>query len=427
MIYIMSLSLILFILGGVWIAFAIGIVGSIGLFGVIGERTFSLIGLISWKTLTSFTTAGIPLFIFMGNVINYSGLATRLYSGLAKLIHGIPGGIVQTNILASTLFAACSGSSVASAASLAPMSYREQVLKRGCDPKLVTGSLAAGGTLGILIPPSIMFILYGVMTEQSIGKLFMAGLIPGILLAILFMVYIGVRAKLQPELVPQDSNERYSLSDRLQGLKDVWPFLLVAVFVLGSIYGGIATPTESAAIGAVAALVIALSFKTLTIKSFIEICIETVRTSSMIYIIIIASNVMAMMLAYHNIPDLIADIGSSFSPYLLLLFLILMYLCLGMFFDGISLFLLTLPFVMPLVQAAGFDMIWFGVILVLLVECGLITPPVGMNLFVIQGTTGVDLANVIKGSLPFFYVMLLMIILIILFPQIAIWLPSLMS
>jgi tripartite ATP-independent transporter DctM subunit len=418
--------LILLLLCGEWIAFAIGIAGITSLYPKMGFRLFSLIGTISWETCGSFVLAAVPLFILMGELISGGGLTDRLYSGLSKSLRGVKGGLVQTNIAACTFFAAASGSSVASAATMGRVAYPDMI-SRGYDKSLVLGSIAAGGTLGILIPPSVIFIIYGSMSEESVGKLFMAGFFPGLIMAGMFMIYIAVRAVFQPTLVPADTTEAVSLREKLLGFIGITPFLVLILVVLGSIYGGIATPTEAAAVGATGTLVLSAIYRRLTPNVVFNACLNTVRSTTMIFLILIAAKLMAMALAYYRIIPMIEHWGAAIgNPMIILLLIILLYLILGMFFDAISMMVLTLPFVLPLIKSAGFDPIWFGVILVILIEMGLLTPPVGINLFVLQGVTGAHLMMVVRGSYPFVILQGLVIILLTYYPQIALWLPATM-
>jgi C4-dicarboxylate transporter DctM subunit len=413
---------------GVWIAFAVGIGGLIALYPIVGTRTLTLFGLTSWDTTTSFVLVAIPLFIFMGELISSGGIVNRLYGGVSKLVSGLPGGLVQTNLIASTIFAACSGSSLASAATMGRVAYPEQVRTRGYDAGLVLGSVAAGGTLGILIPPSIFFIVYGAIADQSVGQLFLAGILPGLMMATMFMVYVAVRCTVQPRLVPGDPARagRSAWRTRLGGLIEVWPFLVLIVAVLGGIYGGIATPTEAAGVGAVVALLLTLAYRTLTWARLRDACLGTVRTTSMIFLVLISAKVMAVALAYYGVPGLMKEFARSLgSPLALLVIVSVAYLVLGTVFEDFSLMIILLPFVLPAIQAAGYDLIWFGVYSCMLLESGLLSPPVGLNLFVIQGVTGASLGQVIRGSVPFFVLLLVGAAVIVAFPQIALWLPRL--
>ncbi|MEX2145401.1 MAG: TRAP transporter large permease [Candidatus Rokuibacteriota bacterium] len=423
-----ALAVMLMLLtAGVWISFAVGIGGVLALWPTIGVRTLTLIGLQSWDTTTSFVLVAIPLFIFMGEIIAGAGLVERLYAGVAKLIRGLPGDLVQTNIFACSIFAACSGSAVASAATMGRVAYGEQVVRRGYSVPLVLGSVAAGGTLGILIPPSIFFIVYASISDQSVGRLFLGGVVPGLIVSLAFMAYVAIRCLIDPTLVPPDPAARHlTARQRLGGLRDIWPFLLLIVAVLGSLYGGIATPTEAAGVGASAALLIALGYRTLTWNGLTTAALGTVKTTAMLFSVIISAKLMAIALAYYGVPGMMKQFALSLaSPYLLLLLISLIYLVLGTVFEDFSLMIILLPFVLPMVQAAGFDLIWFGVFMTMLLQAGLLSPPVGLNLFVIQGVTGAPLLQVIRGSVPFLVILLAGAVLLVLFPPLALWLPSL--
>jgi C4-dicarboxylate transporter, DctM subunit len=423
-----AIALMLVLLaGGVWIAFAVGVAGVVAMWPTMGARTLTLIGLQSWDTVTSFVLVAIPLFVFMGEVISGAGLIERLYRGISRLIDGLPGRLVQTNLFACSIFAACSGSALASAATMGRVAYREQVVKRGYHPQLVLGSVAAGGTLGILIPPSIFFIVYASIADQSVGRLFLGGVVPGIVVSLGFMLYTAVRCVRDPGLTPRGADEPTpTLRERVRGLLEIWPFLLLIVAVLGSLYGGVATPTEAAGVGAAAALAIAAGYRTLTWAGLRTACLGTVRTSAMLFFIIISAKLMAIALAYYGVPLAMKQFATSLgSPYLLLLIIALAYLVLGTVFEDFSLMIIMLPFILPMVQAAGFDLVWFGVFMTVLLEAGLLTPPVGLNLFVIQGVTGAPLGQVARGSVPFLLILLGAGVLLVLFPGLALWLPSL--
>jgi tripartite ATP-independent transporter DctM subunit len=423
-----AIALMLVLLaGGVWIAFAVGVAGVVAMWPTMGARTLTLIGLQSWDTATSFVLVAIPLFVFMGEVISGAGLIERLYRGISRLIDGLPGRLVQTNLFACSIFAACSGSALASAATMGRVAYREQVVKRGYQPQLVLGSVAAGGTLGILIPPSIFFVVYASIADQSVGRLFLGGVVPGIVVSLSFMLYTAVRCARDPGLTPRGADEPTpTLRERARGLLEIWPFLLLIVAVLGSLYGGVATPTEAAGVGAAAALAIAAGYRTLTWTGLRTACLGTVKTSSMLFFIIISAKLMAIALAYYGVPVAMKQFATSLgSPYLLLLIIALAYLVLGTVFEDFSLMIIMLPFILPMVQAAGFDLVWFGVFMTVLLEAGLLTPPVGLNLFVIQGVTGASLGQVARGSVPFLLILLGAGVLLVLFPGLALWLPRL--
>lgn len=415
------------LVAGVWIAFAVGLGAFAALYPILGGKVFTLFGLTSWDTTTSFVLVAIPLFVFMGELISSTGLVQRLYAGIGQAIQGLPGGLVQTNVIACTIFAACSGSSLASAATMGRVAYPEQVGKRGYDPSLVLGSVAAGGTLGILIPPSIFFIVYGSIADQSVGKLFLAGLVPGLMMSAAFILYVAARCLLQPGLVPDMVVQGPGgWGARLRGLAEAWPFVALIVAVLGGLYGGVATPTEAAGVGAAMALLIALGYRALTWQGFWDACRGTVRTSSMIFLVLISAKVMAVALAYYGVPNLMRDFARSFgSPVTLLIIVSVVYLVLGTVFEDFSLMIILLPFVLPAIQAAGYDPVWFGVYMCMLLEAGLLSPPVGLNLFVIQGVTGAPLGQVVWGSLPFLMLLVAGAAVLVAFPELALWLPAL--
>jgi tripartite ATP-independent transporter DctM subunit len=415
------------LLGGLWIFFAVGIGGLLSLYPTIKEASFVIIGIVSWDTCTDFTLVALPLFIFMGEYIAGTGLVTKLYSGASKIISGLPGDLVQTNLFSCTIFAACSGSSLASAATMGRVAYPEQVLRRRYNANLVLGSIAGGGTLGILIPPSIFFIIYGSMADQSIGKLYIAGIFPGLMLYLFFMLYVGIRCVLNPSLVAKRTEaEKVTWKTRCSGFVEIWPVFLLIGFVLGSIYGGVATPTEAAGIGAFMAILIAIYWKVFTRKALFDACKSTLRTNCMIFMILIFAKVLAVAVGYYGIPSLMRDIAQGVeSPVIVLLIISITYLLLGTIFDDFSLMLLMLPFVVPIVRGIGYDLIWFGVFMCILLQAGLLSPPIGMNLFVIQGMTEAPFMQVVWGSTPFFFILLLGAVVITIFPSIALWLPGL--
>jgi C4-dicarboxylate transporter, DctM subunit len=421
--------MVLLLLGGLWIAFAIGVGGVLSLYPVIKAATFNIYGIMSWDNSVDYILLALPLFIFMGEFISSTGLVDKLYLGASRTVYGMPGGLVQTNIFACTIFAACSGSSLASAATMSRVAYPEQVHRRGYNPEIVLGSIAAGGTLGILIPPSIFFIVYGTIADQSVGRLFLGGVVPGILMSSMFMLYVAIRAYLQPNMIPKgDTSEVVDWKSRLSGLKEIWPFLLLITGVMGSLYGGLATPTEAAGVGGFVAILIAAGWRLLTWKALMTALLNTVRTNCMIFLILINAKVVAVALGYYGIPNAMKQFAQTFpEPIFLLLLVSVIYLVLGTIFEDFSLMLLILPFVIPLIQGAGYDLIWFGVYMCIMLQAGLLSPPVGMNLFVIQGVTGAPLSTVIRGSVPFFILMLLTAAILVWQPSLALWLPKLLE
>ncbi len=419
--------LLILIMGGMWIAVSIGLSGVYALFMKIGcLKTLNIMGLQSWSMSSAFLMACVPLFVFMGEFLAASGVINRVYIGLNKALLRIPGGLEQTNIVACAVFASASGSSLAGSATMGKIAYSELVHKRGYDKRLTLGSIAAGGTLGILIPPSIIMIIYGVTVEESIGQLFAAGVIPGLILTGLFMSYIAARSLINPKLVPQEVGHA-SLKERCYGVLAIWPFLILMGSVLGSIYLGMATPTEAAAVGASGSILIAVLLKIFTWKSVVESAVATVRTTSMIFLIVMCAKLLGMALGYYGMSSVVSQkmLGLG-SPFLIFVSVVIIYLILGCFFDAITMIVLTVPLVQPVFGALGFSKVWFGVFITILMELGLLTPPVGVNLFIMQGVTGESLEEVAKGAAPFVILVLILVFCIFIWPSLATWLPGLL-
>jgi tripartite ATP-independent transporter DctM subunit len=363
----------------------------------------------------------------MGQLLLHSGLSSKLYEGSTALLGKIPGGLLHSNIIACSIFAAISGSSVATAATIGTVAIPE-LEKRGYESGITLGSLAAGGTLGILIPPSIALIIYGVMTERPIAPLFIAGIIPGIMMSLLFMAYIGVRVATRPQLAPRF--EKAPLKQRVLSIIGMWPIVVTIVVVLGGIYLGVMTATEAAGIGAFMALVFTLGFRRLN-WSVLKICLqETVKTSAMIMFLVVGAQMVTSILTFLWVTDKAIAWATSLpvSPVVILIFIYFVYLFFGCFMDGVSLEVITLPIVFPVVKALGFDPVWFGIALVLLIEMGMLTPPVGLNVYVIHGLRPEHpLSEVFKGILPFFFMLVIGLTILTIFPVIATWLPARMA
>lgn len=426
---LISLVLLLVLLGaGLWIAFSMGAAAGLALWLKVGDRLFYIVGLQAWQVSTKWVLIALPLFILMGEILSQSGVANKLYLGLSKFLKGVPGGLVQTNIAACAIFAAMSGTSIAGAATMGALAYEEMVKRFGYDKYFVLGSVAAGGTLGILIPPSIVFVIYGELAQQSIGALFLAGVFPGLMLSGLFMLYIGIVATLRPQLTGgKQVSQKISLRERLFGLLSVWPFALLILTVLGVIYLGIATPTEAAAVGVVGAIVLSICEKLFSWRVFKRACLSTVRTTSMCFLLITAAQILSLSIAYYGVPGMLQSWARGVeSPAILLLAAVILYTVMGCFFDSLSMMLLTLPFVLPVMRAVGFDLIWFGIIVTILFEVGVITPPFGINLFILQGITGEPIMSLAKGCFPYVLIMMLGVAIVLAFPPIALWLPSTM-
>ncbi len=411
------------LLSGVWVSVSLGMVGILGLL-LISPASIPGVGVIVWDTMESFILTAVPLFIFMGTIILHSGVSARFYKGLSLWLDFVPGSLAHSNIVACSIFAAISGSSVATAASIGSVAIPEMD-SRGYDRKITYGSLAAGGTLGILIPPSIILIVYGAMVSESIGRLFIAAVIPGIILASIFILYIGFRTILNPRLVPR-SEMRVNWGKRFRGLLDVIPILGLMFLVLGGIYLGLTTPTEAAALGASGALLITLIYRSLNMSLIKKSLHETVKINSMVMFILMGTQIMSFALVNAQIPRGVVAIvtGIQTKPEVILVLVWVIYLVLGCLMDALAMVLLTLPVVYPVVTAIGYDPIWFGVALVIMVEIAQITPPVGINLFVIQGVSKQPLSVVALGAFPYVFLMLILIAILMVFPQLALWLPA---
>lgn len=347
-----------------------------------------------------------------------------MFNGLAPWLSGLPGRLLHVNVLGCAIFAAVSGSSAATAATIGKMSIPE-LKSRGYPESLILGTLAGSATLGLLIPPSIILIVYGVATEQSIARLFVAGLIPGAMLVGLFSAYVAIRAWMDPSLIPSETL-KMNLKEKLWEARGLIPVALLITGVIGAIYTGIASPTDAAALGVLLSILLAFLSGSFTGSDFMDALLSAARTSCMIAFILLGAAFLAVAMGFTGLPrDLASWIGGmGLSPYVLLAVLTIFFIVLGLFLDGISVVVLTTSIIMPMVLEVGIDPIWFGIYLVLVVEMSQITPPVGFNLFVIQGLTGIDILRIAKAAMPFFFLLLLAVVLITLFPQIVTYLPT---
>ena len=382
------------------------------------------LGNLVWSTSNNATLIAIPFFVLLGEILVRSGIATRTYTALDRWVSWLPGGLVHANIATATIFSATSGSSVATAATVATVAM-PQAEKLGYDPKLFSGAIAAGGTLGIMIPPSINLIVYGFLTQSSIPQLFLAGLMPGILLAIGFMAITMVICAIRPEL--GGTRRTFPVPEMLSALLQLGPVILLFSVIIGTIYKGWATPTEAAAVGVAGAIVIAAVFGGVNRQMFAESVIGTVKVTSMIMLVVIGASFLNFTLASAGIgrelSAFLEDLG--LSPLMTILVVVCIYIVLGFFIETLSLMVVTIPIIVPLVLAQGYDVIWFGILMIVLIEMALITPPVGLNLYVVQGARkGGKLSEVMLGSIPFVIAMLLMVAALIAFPQIALFLPA---
>jgi len=418
--------LFLALAAGVWVGFALFMVGFVGMVFFSSLPAGYNMASSVWATIEKWEYVALPLFILMGEILYRSGISEKLFKSLVPWLYRLPGGLLLMNIVSCTLFAAVSGSSAATTATVGRITLAE-FDKLGYDRKLSMGSLAGAGTLGFLIPPSLIMIVYAILAEVSIGKMFMAGILPGLLLAGIYSSYIIYRGIRNPEIAPR-AQTTYTWKERFVGLKDLAPTFLLILMVLGSIYGGVATPTEAAALGVLGAFVFAIINRQMTLKILFECLVGAVKTNAMIMLIVVGAGFLSRVMGFLGIPAAItlAITQLHLSPYVLMILLGLVYIVLGCLLDGFSIVVMTLPIALPMVTAAGFDPIWFGIYLILMVEVSQITPPVGFNLFVIQGLTGEPIINIARYALPFFFLMLLTTAILTVFPQIALYLPELM-
>jgi len=416
-------SLTLLLGAGVWVGFSLMGVGLISLtvFRDIPAATFLAFDI--WNSLNTPELVALPLFILMGEILFHTRLSETLFRGLAPWIGNVPGRLLHVNVVGCTLFAAVSGSSAATTATIGRMTLAE-LKERGYDEDLAMGSLCGAGTLGFLIPPSIILILYGVLSETSIIDLFVAGIVPGFILAASYMAYIAARAVLTPDLIPTEPIG-VSWADRIRALKDLVPILGLIGVIIGSMYSGIASPTEAATVGVAGALVLAALQKAITRETISLAFLGAIKTCSMIGLIIAGALFLSKTMAFLGLPQAVAGAigGLNLSPFGLILLLTVFYIVLGCVIDGLSAIVMTLALVLPLVSAAGFDQVWFGIFLVIVVEMSQITPPVGFNLFVVQGLTGAPIGRIARASLPFFLIMFAMVIMIALVPDLVTFLP----
>jgi C4-dicarboxylate transporter DctM subunit len=423
---ILVVSLAVMLMAGQWTAFALGICGVLVLYLSKGLLGLTALSSVVWNNANSYILIAVPMFLLMGEIILRSGVSSYFYRGVVVLMGRLPGGLLHANIASCAVFSAVSGSSVATAATVGTVAIPE-MLSRGYEPRTVFGSLAAGGTLGILIPPSIVMVLYGALVEESIARLFMAGVVPGLLMAGIFMVFIAVLLLLKPSYAPP--REAGSGKSRVAEAAHVFPVLGLLVVVLGSIYSGIATPTEASALGAAGAIVLAVGYGSFTRKVFTESLMATVKTTCMVALIIICAQILSTALTYSGVSRTVSEwvMGLGLGKWQFFVALVVLYLVLGCFVDGVSMIYMTLPVLLPVVKAFGFDLIWFGVILTVLIELGQITPPVGLNLFTIHAISGgAKFSEVAAGSAPYVALMLLVILMLCLWPEIALWLPTTM-
>jgi len=409
---------------GLWVPFSLIAVGMAGIVMFSPAPVGKVLASTIWGASAEWSLAALPLFIWMGEILFRSRMSSDLFSGISPWIGRLPGRLIHVNVLGCGLFAAVSGSSAATCATIGKVSIPE-LRQRGYDERLVIGSIAGSGTLGLLIPPSIVLIVYGVATEESISRLFIAGVIPGVLVMALYMAYIGLWALLNRRAMPPPE-PAVGFLDRIRASRRLIPVALLIAGVIGSIYLGLASPTDAAAVGVGVSLLIARLSGDLDWKRFLEGLNGAVRTSCMIALILAGAAFLTAAMGYSGLPRQLATwIGElGLAPYQLLIALTVFFIVLGCFLDGISIIVLTVAIILPMVEAAGIDRIWFGIYLVLVVEMAQITPPVGFNLFVLQGLTGRNIFWIAWAALPFFLLLALAVALVVIFPGLVTWLPN---
>ena len=422
---IFFISVLLFFLGsGIWVALSMIGVSAIGMMLFTSRPVGDAMATTIWGTSSSWTLTALPLFVWMGEILFRTKLSENLFKGLSPWMQKLPGGLIHVNIVGCALFAAISGSSAATVATVGKMSIPE-LRKRKYPEKILLGSLAGSGTLGLLIPPSIILIIYGVAVQESIAKLFIAGIIPGIMIALIFMSYVIIWSLINKKIMPKILEE-YSFIDKIKRSKQLLPVIILILAVIGSIYTGIATATEAASLGVLGALILSYFQESLTVETFKSSLLGATKTSCMIAFILAGSTFLSLAMGFTGLPRNLAlwIQNMELSPYVLIFVLMIFYIILGMFLDGISAVVLTMAIIEPMIRQAGFDMIWFGIFLVIVVEMAQITPPVGFNLFVLQGMANKDMGYIAKSAFPLFLLMVLAVILVVIFPEIALWMPE---
>jgi tripartite ATP-independent transporter DctM subunit len=422
---IFFISVLLFFLGsGIWVALSMIGVSAIGMMLFTSRPVGDAMATTIWGTSSSWTLTALPLFVWMGEILFRTKLSENLFKGLSPWMQNLPGGLIHVNVVGCALFAAISGSSAATVATVGKMSIPE-LRKRNYPEKILLGSLAGSGTLGLLIPPSIILIIYGVAVQESIAKLFIAGIIPGIMIALIFMSYVIIWSLINKKEMPKILEE-YSFLEKIKRSKQLLPVILLISSVIGSIYTGVATATEAASLGVVGSLILSYFQKSLTLETFKFSLLGATKTSCMIAFILAGSTFLSLAMGFTGLPRNLAVWIQTMdlSPYVLIFVLMIFYIILGMFLDGISAVVLTMAIIEPMIRQAGFDMIWFGIFLVIVVEMAQITPPVGFNLFVLQGMANKDMGYIARSAFPLFLLMVLAVVLVVIFPEIALWMPE---
>jgi len=412
---------------GMAVPFAIAVPAVIYLLMQGGFTALNGLGLMSWGSMNTFALTAVPLFMFMADILSVSGLSNRIYNGLAKLVAPLPGGLLQTNIAGCAIFASVSGSSIATAASIGGVAL-PQLTSRKYNRALAAGSLAAGGTLGILIPPSFPMIIYGTFTETSVPKLFIAGVIPGLIMTVLFMIYIGIHALMAPGVAPREQGAR-NMREMLRALADIAPFVVLIAGTLGGLYFGVVTTTEAAVIGCFLSILLGAVFGDLTVKKLIAAMHSTVNFTGNILFLIFAAYVFSYAISFAGIGEKLTEfiVGMKLTTLQFYLVLFALFTVLGCLIESLGMIVITVPLLFPILHRYGIDPILFGVVLVIYIELGQISPPIGINLFVIQSIWDGKLSEVVYGTIPFHLIMFVVLAMVIFWPELALWLPQQMS
>jgi C4-dicarboxylate transporter DctM subunit len=420
-------SLIVLFAAGLPIAFAMGIVAFCWLFFLVGPHfAFDAVGLQMFSVPTNFVLLAAPLFILMAQIIIFTGLGTLLYESMDQILSGLPGSLALSSIGAGTVFAAATGNTQAACAAIGPIAVQE-MNRRDYDRGLSTGSVTSVGGLAVIIPPSNLFIYYGFVTQTSVAKLFMAGILPGLLMALCMAAYVILRVKINPKAGP--GMPALPFNKRISALIRIWPIAVLMILVLGCIYGGITTPTEAAGIGVVGSFLMAVFYKKLTWINLKEALVATTRITSFVFLIVISSMIFGFLMAYLGIPQSLTEwvIGTNLSPWMALLMVNILLIILGMVVDAVTMVMVVIPLIMPTLNGLGFDPIWLGVVLGINIELAMLTPPVGINLYVMTGVVkpfGISFGDVVRGTMPFIGAQIIAWLLVIFIPDIALWLPS---
>lgn len=424
---IVMVMFLVLLAAGMSVPFAIALPGTAYIIIQGGLPAMKGLGFVSWGSMNSFTLTAIPMFIFMAEIMQRSDLSSRIYRGLSQLVSRIPGGLLQTNIAGCAAFAAISGSSVACAASIGSVAL-PQLLERGYSRTLSAGSICAGGTLGILIPPSLAMIIYGTFTDTSVAKLFMAGVIPGLMLTAMFMIYIAIHALAKPEVAPRDA-DRLNLPKALLAIADVFPFFVLVTATLGMMYAGWATPTEAAAIGSILAILIAMIWGRMSVRIFLDSVKGTIQLVGNLLFIIYAAYIFSYGISLGGVGESLTSfmVGLNLDRWSFFLALFVLYTILGCLVESVGMIVITVPLLYPVLLKYGIDPVWFGIVLVMFIELGAISPPIGINLFVVQSIWTGTMKEVVLGTIPFHLIMFLMLAFLVFWPEIALWLPQHMA